>query len=181
MYGTNITIVGNVVDEVVNKPTASGLSRVSFRVANTQRRRDRDSGQWVDGHKFFVNVTFWREFAENVAASLKKGDPVVVNGKIFSRQYVRDENNHVAYEIEPESIGHDLARGTTVFTKRRRGFSGSVELDADGMPIRVQDQGYELVTEAEDAAADDIAGDLADQVGAPDSFALSEVELGRAS
>ena len=147
MYGTNITIVGNVVDEVINRPTSSGLSRVSFRVANTQRRRDRESGQWVDGHKFFVNVTFWREFAENVAASLKKGDPVVVNGRIFSRQYIKDENNHVAYEVEPESIGHDLARGTASFTKRRRSLSGSVELDADNMPIRVADQGYQLVDE----------------------------------
>jgi single-strand DNA-binding protein len=149
MYGTNITVVGNVVDEVANKPTTTGLSRVSFRVASTQRRRDRESGQWVDGHKFFVNVTFWREFAENVAASVHKGDPVIVSGRIFSRQYVREESNHVAYELEPEAIGHDLARGTTAFTKRRRGFSGSVELDADGMPVRVTDQGYEMVPESE--------------------------------
>ena len=145
MYGTSITIVGNVVDEVVNRPTTSGLSRVSFRVASTQRRKDRDTGKWVDGHKLFVSVTFWREFAENVAASVKKGDPVVVVGRIFSRQYVKDEANHVAYEIEPESVGHDLARGTAEFKKRRNGFSGSVELDADGMPIRAEDQGYELV------------------------------------
>jgi single-strand DNA-binding protein len=149
MYGTNITVVGNVVDEVVNKPTTTGLSRVSFRVASTQRRRDRESGQWVDGHKFFVNVTFWREMAENVAASVRKGDPVIVSGRIFSRQYVRDESNHVAYELDPEAIGHDLARGTATFTKRRRGISGSVELDADGMPIRVTDQGYEMVDESE--------------------------------
>jgi single-strand DNA-binding protein len=154
MYGTNITVVGNVVDEVVNKPTTSGLSRVSFRVASTQRRRDRESGQWVDGHKFFVNVTFWREFAENVAASVSKGDPIVVSGRIFSRQYVRDESNHVAYELEPEAIGHDLARGTSTFTKRRRGFSGSVELDADGMPIRISDQGYEMLPESHLVEAD---------------------------
>ncbi len=147
MNGTNITLVGNVVDEVANRPTTSGLSRVSFRVASTQRRKDRDTGQWVDGHKFFVNVTFWREFAENVAASLKKGDPVVVSGRIFSRQYVKDESNHIAYEIDPESIGHDLSRGTSEFRKRKNGYSGSVELDADGMPIRVEDQGYEVVEE----------------------------------
>ena len=149
MYGTNITVVGNVVDEVVNKPTSSGLSRASFRIASTQRRRDRESGQWVDGHKFFINVTAWREMAENVAASVRKGDPVIVSGRIFSRQYVRDESNHVAYELDPEAIGHDLARGTGSFTKRRRGMSGSVELDADGMPIRVSDQGYEMVDESE--------------------------------
>jgi single-strand DNA-binding protein len=159
MHGTSITIVGNVVDEVINKPTTSGLSRVSFRVASTQRRRDRESGQWVDGHKFFVNVTCWREFAENVAGSLKKGDPIVVNGKIFSRQYVKDESNHVAYEIEPESIGHDLARGTAVFTKRRRGFSGSVELDADGLPIRLEDQGYEVIDENVDELVDGLPVD----------------------
>lgn len=170
MYGTSITIVGNVVDEVVNTPTNAGLSRVSFRVANTQRRRDRETGQWVDGHKLFVNVTFWREFAENVATSLKKGDPVVVSGKIFSRQYVRDENNHVSYEIEPESIGHDLARGTSAFTKRRRGFSGSVELDADGMPIRVEDRGYELVGESDEA---DDGVSLGDPFGAPIAVELS--------
>jgi single-strand DNA-binding protein len=145
VYGTNITIIGNVVDEVANRPTTSGLSRVSFRVASTQRRKDRDTGKWVDGHKLFVSVTFWREFAENVAASLRKGDPVVLSGRIFSRQYVKDEANHIAYEIEPESIGHDLARGTAEFKKRRNSFSGSVELDADGMPIRAEDQGYELV------------------------------------
>ncbi|MGI8664830.1 MAG: single-stranded DNA-binding protein [Jatrophihabitans sp.] len=155
MYGTSITIVGNVVDEVVNRPTTSGLSRVSFRVANTQRRSDRASGQWVDGHKFFANVTFWRDFAENVATSLKKGDPVVVSGRIFSRQYVKDESNHVAYEVEPESIGHDLARGTSVFTKRRRGMSGSIELDEDGMPIRVEDQGYEVVDDTDEVAPTD--------------------------
>ena len=145
MYGTPISIVGNVVDDVVNRPTTSGLSRVSFRVANTQRRKDRDTGQWVDGHKFFVSVTFWREFAENVAASLKKGDPIVLTGRIYSRQYVKEENNRLAYEIEPDSIGHDLARGVTRFERRKRGFSGSVEVDADGLPIRLDDHGYELV------------------------------------
>lgn len=147
MYGTNVTIVGNVVDEVVNRPTASGLSRVQFRVANTQRRKDRETGQWMDGHKLFVSVTFWREFAENVAASLKKGDPIVVHGRIYSKQYVKDENSHVAYEIEPESIGHDLARGTSEFTRRKRGFAGSVEVDGTGMPARLEDQSYEFAAE----------------------------------
>jgi single-strand DNA-binding protein len=146
MYGTSITIVGNVVDEVALRPTPTGLSRVSFRVANTQRRRDRETGQWVDGHKLFVSVTFWREFAENVALSVKKGDPVVVHGRIYSRQYVRDENNHVSYEIEPESIGHDLARGVGVFEKRRRGYGASVETDNNGLPRGAEEDDYVVVS-----------------------------------
>jgi len=149
MNATSITIVGNVVDDVVNRPTQNGYSRASFRVASTQRRKDRDSGQWVDGHKFFVNVTCWRELAENAALSLKKGDPIVVTGRIYSRQYLKEESSHVAYEIDPEAIGHDLSRGTATFVKRRRGLSGSVELDADNMPIRMADQGYELVPDSD--------------------------------
>jgi single-strand DNA-binding protein len=145
MYGTPITIVGNVVDDVQLATTDSGHARVRFRVASTQRRKDRESGEWVDGHKLFVGVTFWREFAENVASSVSKGDPIVLHGRIYSKQYVKDEENKVSYEIEPDSIGHDLTRGTAVFKKRKRGLSGSVELDADGLPVRVEDDGYELV------------------------------------
>ena len=158
MNTTSITIVGNVVDDVVCKPTQNGQSRASFRVASTQRRKDRETGQWVDGHKFFVSVICWRELAENAALSLRKGDPVVVTGRIHSRQYVKEESNHVAYEVDPESIGHDLARGTAVFSKRRRGLSGSIELDADNMPIRESDQGYELVADP-DELPDDLEGD----------------------
>jgi single-strand DNA-binding protein len=166
MYGTPITIVGNVVDDVALKATDSGLSRVSFRVASTQRRKDRDSGQWIDGHKLFVNVTFWREFAENVAASVKKGDPVVVFGRIYSKQYVKDENSRVSYEIEPDSIGHDLARGVAKFDKRKRGFSGSVELDEDGLPMRAEDDSYELV---DDSPASALLGGGGSENGAGDT------------
>jgi single-strand DNA-binding protein len=144
MYGTPITVVGNVVDDVVVKTTESGLARLSFRIASTARRKDRDTGQWGDGHKLFVNVTFWREFAENVAESLHKGDPVVVHGRIYSRQYVKDENSRVSYEIEPESIGHDLSRGVSSFVKRRRGFSTAVEVDENGDPMAVEDTSYVL-------------------------------------
>jgi single-strand DNA-binding protein len=152
MYGTPITITGNVVDDVALRTTESGLSRVSFRVASTQRRRDRDSGQWVDGHKLFVNVTFWRDFAENVASSLKKGDPIVVHGRIYSKQYMKDETSRVSYEVEPESIGHDLSRGVSRFERRRRTVAGSVVIDADGFPERTEEHGYELLTD--DAVSD---------------------------
>jgi single-strand DNA-binding protein len=154
MYGTPITIVGNAVDDVELRPTDSGISRVRFRIASTQRRRDRETGQWVDGHKLFVSVTVWRELAENVAASISKGDPIVLHGRIYSRQYVVNENSKVTYEVEVDSIGHDLSRGTAVFKKRQRGLSGSVELDADGMPIQPEDDSYELMDEQEAGTSD---------------------------
>ncbi|MGX7679121.1 single-stranded DNA-binding protein [Jatrophihabitans sp. DSM 45814] len=156
MYDSTITIIGNVVDEIVLKTTDTGVSRLSFRVAHTKRRKDRETGEWVDGNKLFINVVFWREFAENVALSLKKGDPIMVCGELFSRQYVKDEINRVSYEIDACSIGHDLARGVSKFERRRRGMSGSVVVDADGLPERLDDEGDYLMVEdqAEFAAAD---------------------------
>lgn len=147
MNESSITIIGNVVDDVVLKTGDTGVSRVSFRVAHTQRRKDRETGQWMDGHKLFVNVTFWREFAENVALSLKKGDPIIVRGALYSKQYIKDENSRVSYELEPDSIGHDLSRGVSRFERRKRGLSGSVVLDPDGLPERLEDDGYEMVAD----------------------------------
>jgi len=161
MNETKITVVGNVVDEVVLRPTVSGVPRVSFRIVSTQRRRDRESGEWVDGHKFFVNLVFWREFAENVATSLRKGDPVVARGSIYSRQYVKEENSRITYEIEPDSIGHDLVRGVSKFSKRKRGYAGSVEVDEDGLPIQAEDDSYQLMPDDEAVASDHLAGPLA--------------------
>jgi single-strand DNA-binding protein len=146
MYGTSITIVGNVVDDVAIRLTDSGVARLTFRVASTQRRKD-STGTWTDGNKLFIKVTCWRDFAENVAVSIKKGDPLLVTGRIYSRQYLKDENNRVSYEIDADAIGPDLARGTSDFTRRKRGFSGSVEVDADGMPLLESDDRYEVVEE----------------------------------
>lgn len=169
MFGTPITVIGNVVDDVQLTTTMSGLSRVSFRVVSTERRRDRESQAWVDGRKLFVVVTFWREVAENVAVSVKKGDPVVVTGRIYSRQYIKDESNRVSYEIEPDTIGHDLSRGVSSFSKRKRGYSGSVEVDHDGLPVRPEEEapdgGYVLMSDG--VPVTDRAGSVASAV--PDS------------
>jgi len=150
MYETPITVVGNVLDDVNLRTTESGLSRLSFRIASTARRKDRDSGEWGDGRKLFITVTFWREFAENVAASVKKGDPILVFGHIHSRQYVKDETVRYIYEIEPYAIGQDLARGVSRFERRQRSYSGAVEVDPDGLPIRADEDGYELLGSGDD-------------------------------
>src|SRR5207244_11248140 len=91
------------------------------------------------------DVIVRRESGKKFAESLRKGYPIFVHGKMYSRQYVKDETNRVSYEIEPESIWHDLARGVSKFERRNRGFSGSVEVDENGIPAPTDDENYELV------------------------------------
>ena len=76
----------------------------------------------------------WRAQAENVVASLSTGDPVVVMGRIYTREYVANEVTRASYEIDAEAVGPDLSRGTSVFTRRRREAFAPVQTDADGTP-----------------------------------------------
>ena len=135
MNDTLMTLVGNVVDTPKLRKTKSGHPVANFRVASTPRRFDREKNAWVDGKTLFVTVTCWRAMGENVAQSLRKGQPVVVLGRYGQREYEREETLHTTYELEAVAIGHDLSRGIASFERMvRPALSAPVELDDEGRP-----------------------------------------------
>jgi single-strand DNA-binding protein len=144
MYDTIMTVVGNVVDTPRMRLTKNGHAVTNFRVASTSRRYDREQERFVDNATLFVNVTCWRAMAENVAHSVQKGQPVVVIGRFYSREYTQNEVVRVAYELEATAMGHDLARGTTEFTKVRATRALEVEVDATGIPADTSDRWLDL-------------------------------------
>src|SRR6266496_6255708 len=111
MNDTHITIVGNVVDTPRLRQTGAGIPVASFRIASTSRRLDRETGEWADHERLFATVTCWRAMAQNVAQSLKKGQPVVATGRFYSREYTKDEVSRMSYELDASAGGHDLSRG----------------------------------------------------------------------
>jgi len=119
MHETLITVVGNLVDDPKLRTTDSGVEVTGFRVASTSRRYDRDTNRWVDYGQLFLGVTCWRTLGVNVVASLRKGDPVVVSGRLFTRQYERDGQMRSSYEMDAVAVGPDLARGTASFQRAR--------------------------------------------------------------
>jgi single-strand DNA-binding protein len=136
MYETVVTIVGNLVDEPRMRTTDSGIEVAGFRIASTSRRFDRQSGEWVDGASVYLGVTCWRALGINVVASLTKGDPVVVYGKLQTRQYEKDGQTRSSYELDAFAVGPDLGRGTASFRRLPRSTvppTYSVT-DADGVP-----------------------------------------------
>jgi single-strand DNA-binding protein len=120
MNDTQMTIVGNVVDDPRRRETKNGYAVTNFRVASTSRRFDREQERFVDNGTLFVTVTCWRAMAENVDRSIRKGQPVVVTGRFYMREYTVDEQPRTAYELEATAVGHDLSRGTTQFTRINR-------------------------------------------------------------
>jgi single-strand DNA-binding protein len=129
-----MTITGNVVDEPQLKRVKGGSVLATFRVASNSRRYDREQQAFVDNTPLFVTISAWRALAENVADSVHKGQPVVVTGRFTQRNYTVNEQPRSSYSLEATSVGHDLARGVSTFTKMVRTAVPPVALDEAGHP-----------------------------------------------
>ena len=200
MYDTPIVVVGNVLNTPEWRRTAKSNTLVAnFRVASTSRRYDRDNNRWVDGDTLRVRVNCWRRLAENVGASITVGDPVVVVGRLYTRDWMDSENNpRISYEMEAYAIGHDLSRGRTkLFRNRPNGTSVTAdEPQADGVvrgettealpdsPITygdgIPDDGPEpMFLEEPSPPSSDDANEPADNEGAAEPEPDVEIEVER--
>lgn len=75
-----ITISGNVGRDPELKYSASGTAVVKFSVADTTGKDDNKKTVWHD-------VVVFKEQAEHVAASVKKGSRVIVTGRLDKSEY----------------------------------------------------------------------------------------------
>jgi single-strand DNA-binding protein len=101
--------------------SAAGVPVASFRVASTPRRFHRASNTWSDGPTQWFTVTVWRGLAEHCADSLRRGDPVVVHGRLSQSTWVNSDNVECStLEVEAAFVGHDLNRGRTRFENTQR-------------------------------------------------------------
>lgn len=146
MFDTYVTVVGNILTAPEwRRTTQSGTLVANFKVASTARRLDRESGRWVDGNSLRVRVNCWRKLAEGVASSVMVGDPVVVVGRMYTRDWTDDAGNHrTMYELEAVAVGHDLSRGRGRFARNRPTTSTSSVEDAEA-EARVHGEATESV------------------------------------
>lgn len=110
---TIITVVGNLTADPELRYTPSGAAVADFTVASTPRVFDRESKEWKDGETLFLRCSIWREAAENVAESLRKGMRVIVQGQLTQRSYEdRDGNKRTVVEMKADEVGPSLRRAT---------------------------------------------------------------------
>lgn len=138
MFDPMVTLVGNVLTAPEWRRTANTRTYVvTFRFASTSRRMDKNTGRWVDGDSLRVKVACWRRLGENVSESVQLGDPLVIYGRLYSRDWVdAEERRHTSYELDAIAVGHDLARGVAKFARRRAvGSTESVEDPANATAL----------------------------------------------
>ncbi len=118
MNDTHITLHGWVGGEVRHRDV-KGVSVSTLRVGVTPRVRR--NGEWADGETTWYTVTAWRALADRVRDSVRRGDAVIVHGRLSTRSWTDDKGVPVTtLEVEATYMGHDMSRGVSTFAKASR-------------------------------------------------------------
>lgn len=129
---THATVVGNIISDFDQVRTPDGTLRVTFRVATSGRRFDRTTGTWVGRDRLVVQVVCWRHHAENVLASLTKGDPVAVTGRLYTHEYVVGDRPQSRTCLDATTVAADLSRCRVVLTRTPRTSDRAAGPEAEG-------------------------------------------------
>jgi single-strand DNA-binding protein len=118
---TQITVVGNLVDDPELRFTPSGAAVANFRIASTPRTFNRQTNEWEDGDTLFLTCSVWRQAAENVAESLTRGTRVIVQGRLKARTYeTREGEKRTVFEVDVDEVGPSLRSATAKVTRASR-------------------------------------------------------------
>ena len=123
MSGNSITIVGNITRDPELRFTPSGQANARLGVAVNRRWQDRNSGEWNEATSFF-DVICWRELAENVSESLKRGARVIVTGRLEQRTWEQEGNKRSVVEIIADEVAPSLRWATAKVEKTERRSGG---------------------------------------------------------
>jgi|CryBogDrversion2_10_1035300.scaffolds.fasta_scaffold00014_13 single-strand DNA-binding protein len=115
----SVTIIGNIVRDPEIRFSQSGLAFLPFSVAVNNRKNV--NGTWEDNVSFF-DVTAFGEQAENVAATVAKGDRVIVTGKLQQESWEDKETGakRSKVAIVADEIGTSLRWATAQVAKTPR-------------------------------------------------------------
>jgi len=111
-----VVITGNLTRDPELRHLGSGTAVCKLRVAVNSRRKDGQSGEWVDKPNYF-DVTVWGAQGENCANYLGKGRPVAVEGRLDWREW-EDQGGNKRQSVE-------IIANTVQFLGSRDGSGGS--------------------------------------------------------
>jgi single-strand DNA-binding protein len=121
----SVQIIGNVTRDPELRFTSGGVAVCSFGIAWTPRRRNAN-GEWEDGETSFFNCSAWRDLGENIAASINKGNRVVVTGSVRARDWDdREGNKRTSIEIDVDECSPSLRWAQVQIDRTQRSGGGN--------------------------------------------------------
>ncbi|WP_180342336.1 single-stranded DNA-binding protein [Actinomyces wuliandei] len=120
----DLTVQGVLGTNPVLSRTEGGRAYCRFRVAVTPSYRTEQG--WQDAGTIWFTAKAWGRLAENLSLSLRKGDPVLLTGRLSEETWSTSEGTHSSNVITLWSVGHDLTRGESRFARVRAADAPSV-------------------------------------------------------
>lgn len=115
-------LVGNLTKDPELAYTPAGRAIGTLRIADTERVRDEESGQWRDGTTEYYDAILFAGMAERAAECLRKGDRVVCAG-MWQRQTWTDKEGEAreATKLAARDLGASLMFNEVRVQRRQRG------------------------------------------------------------
>lgn len=138
---SQVTVAGNLTaDPQVKFGKTDGTPFAVFTVAQNLTRFDRASGQWVQTGTNFVDVIAFRALGINVAESARKGDPVVVHGRLRIKNWSNGERSGTNVQLDAQAVGFDMSFGQGTFARVKRPVvPGGDRMDSPDVQVAVDE------------------------------------------
>ncbi|AUM18262.1 MULTISPECIES: single-stranded DNA-binding protein [Rhodococcus] len=122
MASAQITLIGSLGNDPELRFTPSGAAVATFNIAVTERIKNGD--QWEDGDTTWYRCTAWRDYAEHISESLRKGMQVMVLGRHKIRTYEKDGVQRQSNEVQVDEVGPTLRFATASVQRANSGGGG---------------------------------------------------------
>lgn len=128
-----VTVQGTVATAPVLTRQEGKKPYCRFRVAASYGQMV--SGSWVNYDTLWFTAKAWGDLAEHLAQSFKRGDPVILCGRLGEDHWMRSGQRVSSMVLHLHCAGHDLTRGEAHYTKvviihDKAGASGQAQLAA---------------------------------------------------
>jgi len=143
-----VVITGNLTKDPDLRHTGGGTAVCELRVAVNSRRKDGQTGEWVDKPNYF-DVKVWGAQGENCATYLSKGRPIAVEGRLDWREWEAKDGSGKRQKVE-------IIANTVQFLGSRDGSGGGNGGFAPSSDVPADTSDYAGASAGGSGADDDI-------------------------
>lgn len=119
----NVTIIGNLAADPELKFTPSGKANCSFVVISSKSKKVNEVWESTDVTAWTCDA--WDYLAENISASLQKGDSVVVHGSVYQDSWEDKQTGQKRskMKVRASNVGVDLKRAPAIVQRDHKNSS----------------------------------------------------------
>lgn len=94
-----VILMGNLGKDPETRTLETGVVMTRFSLATSERFKNKQTGE-KNSHTEWHNIVLWRGLAEVADKYLKKGDKILIEGRIRTRSWEDKESGQTRYSTE---------------------------------------------------------------------------------